>query len=88
MPLDAGEAKGVRCVGSGTRRAKIMNLDVVLYVAVAITLYIAAVQLVALVERRVGRQFGNRQLVFTLIFLVLLVVGLRLSGFHRLAPWF
>lgn len=65
-----------------------MNLDVVLYIAVAVALYLAAMQIVRLVERRVGRQFGNRQLVFTLIFLVLLVAGLKLVGFPRLAPWF
>ncbi len=65
-----------------------MNPDVILYIAVAVGLYVAAVQIVRLVERRVGRQFGNRQLVFTLIFLVLLVAGLKLAGFPRLAPWF
>jgi hypothetical protein len=61
-----------------------MSLDIVLYVAVAIALYVFAVQIVRLVERRFGRQFGNRSLVFMLIFLVLLVAGLKIIGFPRL----
>lgn len=65
-----------------------MSLDVVLYVAVAIALYLVAGRIMRLVERRLGRQFGNRSLVFILIFLMLLVAGLKVIGFPRLFSTF
>jgi hypothetical protein len=58
-----------------------MSLDVALYIGLAITLYVAAVGIVRFVERRVGRDFGNRSLVFLAVFLVLLLIGLKLTGF-------
>lgn len=57
-----------------------MTLDVILYIVVAIALYVAADRIVGLLERRAGRRFGNRSLLFMIIVLVLLVVGLKLVG--------
>lgn len=60
-----------------------MSLDVLLYVAMAVALYVAAVAIVRFVERRLGREFGNRSLVFLAVFLLLLVAGLKLIGFPQ-----
>ena len=57
----------------------VMSFDTVLYVAVAIALYLVAVQIVRLLERRIGRPLGNRSLVFLVVFLILVVVGLKLA---------
>lgn len=66
----------------------VMSLDTVLYVAVAIALYLVAVQIVRLLERRIGRPLGNRSLVFLAVFLVLVVVGLKLAGLGGLSGIF
>jgi predicted PurR-regulated permease PerM len=57
-----------------------MSWDLLLYIGVAIALYVAADWVVGLVERRLGRRFANRQLLFLVVLLVLLVVGLKLLG--------
>lgn len=63
-----------------------MSWELLLYVGVAIALYVAADRIVGLVERRVGRRFANRQLLFLVVLLVLLVVGLKLLGLPVIPP--
>lgn len=65
-----------------------MPLDTVIYVLVAIVFYVAALAVVRLIERRLGRSFANRPLIFLVVFLVLLVVVLKLAGFEGILEVF
>jgi predicted PurR-regulated permease PerM len=57
-----------------------MNLDVVLYIAIGIALYVIAERGVRALERRTERRFGNRSLLFMVIFLGFMVLALWLVG--------
>ena len=57
-----------------------MDLDVVLYIAIAVALYVIAERSVRVLERRTGRRFGNRSLLFMVIFLGFMVLALWLVG--------
>ena len=57
-----------------------MDLDVVLYIAIGIALYVIAERGVRVIERRTGRRFGSRSLLFMVIFLVFMVLALWLVG--------
>jgi predicted PurR-regulated permease PerM len=57
-----------------------MDLNVVLYVAIGIALYVIAARGVSFLERRTGRPLGNRSLLLMAIFLGFMVLALWLVG--------
>lgn len=61
-----------------------MDLDVVLYIAIAVALYVIAERGVSFLERRTGRRFGNRSLLFMAIFLAFMLLALWLLGIRGL----
>lgn len=61
-----------------------MDLQLLLYVAIATALYVVTDRIVRVIERRTGRTFRHRSLLFVIVVLVLLLAGLKLTGFPRL----
>jgi len=61
-----------------------MDLDVVLYIGIAVALYVVAERGVRFLERRTGRRFASRPLLFMAIFLAFLVLALWLLGVRGL----
>lgn len=61
-----------------------MDLELLLLVALAAAMYVIADRIVRLIEKRVGQGFRHRPLLFLVVFLVLLLIGLKLIGFPRI----
>ncbi len=61
-----------------------MDLQLLLYVAIATALYVVTDRIVRLIERRTGQAFRHRSLLFFVVVLALLLIGMKLTGFPRL----